>query len=134
VYTDTLPDQQKLCSVEWLCLMVWFHMFVVRMNLTGGGCIDAMCFFLFFCFFLRTMNNSSCWIDVDSKMQHKSAIRNFAHLWLAWIPAQSMMCWQCTRVVSTSVTTPALNWHCICCTNTKRFASEAIACVDKGPH
>jgi DNA-binding beta-propeller fold protein YncE len=22
VYTDTLPDQQKLCSVEWLCLMV----------------------------------------------------------------------------------------------------------------
>jgi DNA-binding beta-propeller fold protein YncE len=25
VYTDTLPDQQKLCSVEWLCLMVWLH-------------------------------------------------------------------------------------------------------------
>jgi DNA-binding beta-propeller fold protein YncE len=42
VYTDTLPDQQKLCSVEWLCLMVWFHMFVIMMNLTGGGCIDAM--------------------------------------------------------------------------------------------
>jgi DNA-binding beta-propeller fold protein YncE len=49
VYTDTLPDQQKLCSVEWLCLMVWFHMFVVMMNLTGGGCIDAMWLFFFFC-------------------------------------------------------------------------------------
>jgi DNA-binding beta-propeller fold protein YncE len=32
VYTDTLPDQQKLCSVEWLCLMVWLHMFVIMMN------------------------------------------------------------------------------------------------------
>jgi DNA-binding beta-propeller fold protein YncE len=50
VYTDTLPDQQKLCSVEWLCLMVWLHMFVIMMNLTGGGCIDAMWLF-FFCFF-----------------------------------------------------------------------------------
>jgi DNA-binding beta-propeller fold protein YncE len=29
VYTDTLPDQQKLCSVEWLCLMVWLHMLLL---------------------------------------------------------------------------------------------------------